>query len=236
MSLLRDLLSAHLLRFDRVERPPLDPAAGTRLFALFVVVGLILQPGLRFMSRAVGRGKPWIALAIILVLIAAVVVGVRRWVRLDLGAIGLRAWAAWTARERIYLLTVAPLAAVAFSILFRAHLARLAAAHGWAGFFLFSVLTGILWGVAQEFIYRGLLQTELVRRFGAVAGVLLANLVFTFGPLHFEYFGLGQGGAPRWSMFGAIFGIGLLFGVLYRRSGNLWIPALLHGLWPPNMT
>src|SRR5262245_56893473 len=103
MSLLRDLLSAHLLRLDRAARPPLHPVARTRLVALVVAVALLPQPGLRFMSRAVGRGKPWIDLAIILVLIAAVVVGVRRWVRLDLGAIGLRAWAAWTARERIYL-------------------------------------------------------------------------------------------------------------------------------------
>ena len=34
----------------------------------------------------------------------------------------------------------------------------------------------------------------------------------------------------------AVFGIGLFFGIVYYRSGNLWIPAVLHGLWPPNMT
>jgi membrane protease YdiL (CAAX protease family) len=69
-----------------------------------------------------------------------------------------------------------------------------------------------------------------------VAGVLIANLVFTFGPLHFNYFGLGTDAGPRWGMFGAIFVIGQFFGLVYQRSGNLWIPALLHGLWPLNMT
>jgi len=94
---------------------------------------------------------------------------------------------------------------------------------------------GPLWGFVQEVMYRGLLQTELVRRLGSIPGVLLANLVFTCGPLHYVYFRLGTDAGPRWDMFGAIFGIGLLFGILYRRSGNLWIPALMHGIWPLNM-
>jgi len=98
------------------------------------------------------------------------------------------------------------------------------------------VPTGLLWGIVQELIYRGLLQTELVRRLGSITGVVIANLVFTFGPLHFNYFGLGTDSGPRWGMFAAIFGIGLLFGLIYRRSGNLWIPALMHGIWPLNIS
>jgi membrane protease YdiL (CAAX protease family) len=31
-------------------------------------------------------------------------------------------------------------------------------------------------------------------------------------------------------MFAAIFLIGLFFGVLYRRSGNLWIVGVLHAI------
>jgi CAAX protease family protein len=133
-------------------------------------------------------------------------------------------------------LTVVPLAVAAFSIMFREQLTRLAETHGWAGLLLLAVPTGILWGMVQEFLYRGLLQTELVRRLGAVFGVLLANLVFTFGPLHSKHFRIDADAGPRWGMFAAIFAIGLLFGLIYRRSGNLWIPALLHGIWPPNMT
>jgi membrane protease YdiL (CAAX protease family) len=31
-------------------------------------------------------------------------------------------------------------------------------------------------------------------------------------------------------MFASIFAIGLFFGVLFNRSGNLWIVAVLHGI------
>ena len=31
-------------------------------------------------------------------------------------------------------------------------------------------------------------------------------------------------------MFAAVFAIGLLFGVLYWRSGNLWIVAVMHAV------
>jgi membrane protease YdiL (CAAX protease family) len=159
-----------------------------------------------------------------------------RFVRSSGGVIGLHPWREWTPRERLYLLTVAPLAIVVFGILFREHFVRLAEASGWARLLLLSVPTGVLWGIVQELIYRGLLQTELVRRLGSVPGVLAANLVFTFGPLHFNYFGLGTNTGPNWGMFAAIFGIGLFFGLVYQRSGNLWIPAVLHGLWPLNMS
>jgi hypothetical protein len=40
----------------------------------------------------------------------------------------------------------------------------------------------------------------------------------------------------RWGGLAAVFGIGLFFGIVYHRSGNLWIPAVMHGLWPPNMS
>jgi len=105
---------------------------------------------------------------------------------------------------------------------------------GPVGFVLFSVLTGLVWGFVQELLYRGWLQTELTRRFGAVAGLLAANVVFTLGPLHLDYL-TGPGGV-RWAGLLAVFGIGLFFGFLYRRSGNVWIPAVLHGLWPLNMS
>ena len=147
---------------------------------------------------------------------------------------GLRRFADWTLRERLYLLEVAPLAAVLFAIVFANRLLALLDKHGFAGFLVFSVFTGFLWGILQEFLYRGWLQTELTRRFGAMAGLLVANLAFTFGPLHVDY--LLEPAGVRWGGLAAVFGIGLFFGIVYYRSGNLWIPAVLHGLWPPNMS
>ena len=237
MSVFSDLIAAHALRFERPERAPYDAAAGTRLLVAFVLVGLVLHPALVGLARAAGFAREgWAWPAIVLMLILAVAVALRGFVRLGDGAIGLHRWEAWTPRERIYLCTVAPLAAAAFGIVFREHFVRLAESHGWMGVFALSVPTGVLWGMVQEFIYRGLLQTELVRRLGSISGVLLTNFVFTFGPLHLNHYALGGDAGPRWGMFVAIFAIGLFFGVLYRRSGNLWIPALLHGIWPLNMS
>lgn len=236
MSLFTEVLAAHALKFERPVRASYDGVAGQRLLLAFALIALALHPALRALIRSTGDSGPWAGTTLVLTLLLAFVLVLRLFVRIEGAAIGLHRWEAWTHRERLYLWTVVPPAAAAFAVVFRDHFARLAEIHGWVGLFALAVPTGILWGLVQELIYRGLLQTELARQLGGVAGVLLANLVFTFGPLHFEYFGFGSDAAPRWGMFAAIFGIGLFFGALYRRSGNLWIPALLHGLWPPNMS
>ncbi len=88
------------------------------------------------------------------------------------------------------------------------------------------LITYLIWGFYQELMYRGILQTELVRRWGPVAGILVSNTLFTFGPLHFYHFA-GMSPLP---MFTWIFAIGLFFGVLLWRSGNLWIVGVLHGV------
>jgi len=229
------VIGAHALRFERPERAPYDAAAGRRLLLAFVLVGLIVQPALGALTRLVGfAGTPWVGPAIVVTLLLAILLLMRRFVGLNVGTIGLQRWSRWTPRERIYLWTVVPIAAPVFGFVFRDHFAQLVDVHGWAGLLALSIPTGLLWGMVQEFIYRGLLQTELTRRSGS--GVLLTNLLFTFGPLHANYYNLGSDAAPHWGMFATIFGIGLFFGVLYRRSGNLWLPAILHGLWPLNMT
>ena len=235
MAALRDLIAAHTLRFERPERGSYDPVTGARLLIAFVLVALVLHPALQVASRSTGHA-PWVGPAIVLTLLVALIVAMKTLVRAGWATIGLHAWSQWTPRERIYALSVLPIAAVAFAIMFRAHFESLARTQGLARLLCVSVPIGMLWGFVQEVMYRGLLQTELVRRLGPIPGVLLANLVFTFGPLHVVYFRLGSSAGPRWDMFSAIFGIGLLFGILYRRSGNLWIPALMHGIWPLNMS
>lgn len=237
MPLFRDLIAAHALRFERPERGSYDAATGSRLLIAFVLVGLVLHPALKAVAKAAGLADEyWVGPAIVVTLLAAVILVMNVFVRSGWEAIGLHAWGQWTARERIYALTVIPLVTVVFAIIFSGQFGQLASTHGLAGLLLVSVPVGLLWGFVQELIYRGLLQTELVRRLGSVPGVLMANIVFAFGPLHFYHFRLGAGAAQPWGMFAAIFGIGLLFGVLYRRSNNLWIPAVMHGLWPPNMS
>jgi hypothetical protein len=86
----------------------------------------------------------------------------------------------------------------------------------------------LFFGFYQEVVYRGILQPELVRRWGALTGILSANVFYTFGPLHWYYFAAQASLAVP--MFAAIFAIGLFFGVLFWRSGNLWIVAVIHGI------
>lgn len=234
-SLLVDSVRAHTWRFETPLAPTYGKAVGIRMLVAFLVVGVGLSFGLRFVSEAAGvRGLPAANLGFVAALLAAFFVTQQAFVGIPMAGIGLRRFADWTRRERLFFLQVVPLAAFAFAIVFDDHLLALLKRHGLAGFLLFSVLTGLIWGMVQEFLYRGWLQTELTRRFGATAGLLAANAVFTFGPLHLNYL-VGPAGV-RWGGLVAVFGIGLFFGIVYCRSGNLWIPAVLHGLWPLNMS
>ncbi|MEO8103072.1 MAG: CPBP family intramembrane glutamic endopeptidase, partial [Betaproteobacteria bacterium] len=211
-----------------------DDKTGIRILVAFLGVGFGLFFTLRFLSDAAGvRGLPAVNLAFVVLLMTAFVLAQRAYVRAPMAAVGLGRFSAWSRQERLYFFQVIPAATVVFAIVFAGHLRTLLASHGPAGFLLFSVMTGLIWGMVQEFIYRGWLQTELTRRFGAIAGLLVANVLFTFGPLHLNY--LISPGGVQWSGLAAVFGIGLLFGIIYWRSGNLWIPALMHGVWPPNM-
>ena len=234
MSFLRESIAAHAMRFERPLSPAYGDAAGLRVLAAFLVVGIVLPFALRFAFDAIGARGPAARLAFVVLWLAAFVAAHRWFVRIPFAAVGLRRFGEWTPRERLYFLQVVPIVAMAFAWVFRAHLRTLLELHGPMGFVLFSILGGLAWGIAQELVYRGWLQTELARRFGLVAGVLAANIVFTLGPLHWGHFG-GPAGV-RWGGLAAVFGIGLLFGILYARSGNVWIPAVMHGLWPLNMS
>ncbi len=233
-SMFRESMAAHALRFDKPLAPAYGEDAGNRMSMAFLIVGIAMLIAMRIALDMAGAHGPWATLALVVAWLAAFVL-VHRWlVRVPLAAVGLRGFGDWTLRERLYFLEVVPLAVLIFALVFRARLHALIELHGIAGFVLFSVAGGLIWGIGQELVYRGWLQTELTRRLGPVAGLLVANLVFTFGPLHFDYFGGASG--IRWGVLAAIFGVGLLFGFLYARSGNVWIPAVMHGLWPLNMT
>jgi CAAX protease family protein len=149
-------------------------------------------------------------------LLALALLLVRYFAGLRFGAIGFRRWREWSLAEKSYFIQVACAASIVFAVLYPGALQASVA----------MLATNFLWGFHQEVVYRGMLQTELARRIGGVAGVLVANLFFTFGPLHLYHFS----GATPWPMFAAIFAIGLLFGAIFQRSGNLWIVAVFHGL------
>jgi len=77
--------------------------------------------------------------------------------------------------------------------------------------------------IVQEIVFRGLVQGALQARFPGVVAVILSSAVFA----------LAHAGVPSWSWALAInYGVGgLLYGVLYNRTGGLLAPIILHMVW-----
>ena len=145
-----------------------------------------------------------------------------------LSQLGFRSWRTWSATERSYFVQVVVIANVVFPIVFAVPIGNRVAQAGMAWSLWNVVVPYLFFGFYQEVVYRGMVQLELVRRWGAPIGIVVANVLYTFGPLHWHYF--AARGSLAVPMFAAIFGIGLFFGVLYRRSGNLWMVAVLHAI------
>jgi len=220
-------LQGHVLRFDPAPRETYSPASGRRLLLTVALVDGLLGPRLH-LSRFLGLPPvpAWLRVALLLTLVLALV----RWfASVRPAQIGLRAWTAWSLSEKTYFVQVFVLANVVFATLFAQPLAALAGNSAlWASGA--AVLeTSLLWGFYQELVYGGLLQTELCRRWGAIVGILVANTLFTFGPLHFYHF-LDRSPSAAAGMFAGIFAIGLFFAVLFERSNNLWMVGIFHGL------
>ena len=214
MTASRAIWEGHLLQFPKRPAATWDDRAGIRLLVSVAILELAIGP--RFATlTALGLPvvSPFIRVPLLLALALALAVA---FARVTFPALGLRPWREWAATEKWYFLEVIVAANVVFAVLYGQRLADPA----W-------MALSFLWGFHQELVYRGMLQGELVRRFGRAAGVVVANLLFTFGPLHLYHLARG---ISAWPMFAAIFAIGLFFGVLYLRSGNLWIVGTFHGM------
>jgi membrane protease YdiL (CAAX protease family) len=145
-----------------------------------------------------------------------------------LSQLGFRSWRDWTVTEKSYFCQVVVIANVVFPLVLAAPLRDQVAQSGVAWGLWNAFVPYLFFGFYQELVYRGMVQLELVRRWGAPIGIVLANVLYTFGPLHWGYFGSKASIAVP--MFASIFAIGLFFGILFRRSGNLWIVAVFHAL------
>jgi CAAX protease family protein len=212
----------HLLLFDKRSASHWTAAAGTRLLLIVLAVEAIRLIAVRWLH-------PTVPLLILVLLFLAAALGlVRSTASLKLSQIGLYPWSEWSPVEKSYFVQLLVIANVVFPLVFASRL-RLILAQPSIMATVWSVFVPYLFfGFYQEVVYRGILQSELVRRWGALAGILSANMFYTFGPLHWYYFAVQASLAVP--MFAAIFAIGLFFGLLFWRSGNLWIVAVIHGI------
>ncbi|HKW02471.1 MAG TPA: CPBP family intramembrane glutamic endopeptidase [Vicinamibacterales bacterium] len=211
------LWRGHAFLFDKPPaRPAYGEAAGRRL--LLIVIGL---EALR-LARArleLAYLPLWLEMVVYLGLaVAAVRVAGVRW-----SDVGFNRWVNWNATEKSYLVQVVILLNIVFVVLFGDRL-RAALADPSVVWRIF--IPYFIFGFYQEVIYRGMLQTELVRRWGAVRGILASNALFTFGPLHYAYFWSGVSVAVP--MLAGIFAIGLVFAMVFHRTANVWIAGTMH--------
>ncbi len=221
----------HLFLFDHPKAPTFSSQQGTRLLLLFLFAEVILRPlfvaGASWLTITNRNWSPLVQVSLLTVLVCWLVI---RFAGLRLSQLGLYSWLRWSRTEKFYFLQILPVSIIVFSFFTSASLKLLwARPNLWAiGLLIF--VQQMIWGFYQELLYRGVLQTELVRRWGTLTGILVSNLVFTFGPLHAYHFLAAQKNPSHLWIFAAIFSIGLLFAILFRRSGNLWIIGVMHGL------
>lgn len=78
------------------------------------------------------------------------------------------------------------------------------------------IVIGIIPAIGEEWVFRGIVQNQLVRWIkNPWLGLVLASLFFS--AIHMQF----QGFLPR-------FFLGLILGYIYLRTGNLWYSILLH--------
>jgi len=212
----------HVLLFDQKPVSQYEASAGVRLLFIVVVLESVRLGVVRWFY-------PMVPLLILVPLfLGCALLTVRFGARLRLSQIGLHPWHKWTATEKSYFVQLLVIANVVFPLVLAARLQTILGQPSALQTVATLFVRYLFFGFYQEVVYRGMLQSELVRRWGVFIGVLASNILYTFGPLHWYYF--SSRGSLAVPMFASIFAIGLFFGVLFRRSGNLWIVAVIHGI------
>lgn len=215
-------LRGHLLLFDPRPAPGCPDHIGARL-----LLAAALVEGVRIASvRWVYPGIPqWLLLP---VLLGFALLAVPSVTGLTLSHLGFRPWRGWTITERSYFVQVLVLANLVFPLVLGMTFRNRPASPGIGSSLWVVFVPYLFFGFYQELVYRGMVQLALVSRWGALGGILGANVLYSFGPLHWYYF--ASPASLAWPMFTSIFLIGLFFGVLYQRTGNLWIVAVFHAI------
>jgi membrane protease YdiL (CAAX protease family) len=212
----------HVLLFDKLPESRFGGSSGTRLLLIAVGLEALRLPVFAWLRPT---APLW---SVVPVLLACALLMVRVVAGMRLSQIGLYPWRDWNAIEKSYFIQLLVLANTVFPLVFAARLRGITGQPSALSTLLTVFVPYLFFGFYQEVVYRGMLQSELVRRFGPVVGIVVANALYTFGPLHWYYFSSKSSVAVP--MFAAIFAIGLFFGLLFRRSGNLWIVAVIHAI------
>lgn len=211
-----------ILYFNNKVKPLYHPDQGKDMLML-VVVFEIVRVCVTLLKNYLGY-EDLLSGGVIAIVFLGLAFLVTKFLQIKLKDIGLKKLSKWNRHEIVYFLLMVPLGFFIFYYFTKDKFSASLNEYG-GGMLLVTFVFYMSWGFYQEWIYRGFLQTELTRRYGGVTAIILANIIFTFGPLHFNQLYHGH-----FAIIGATFLIGLLFGIIYHRSYNLWIIGILHGI------
>ena len=220
-----------LFMFNEPKEKAWSAKKGLYLLAIVALLELLIRP--LFTTAAgeirVQRADWYQSVSVLIFLIVGILLTIKL-AKVNLADLGLAPWRNWSAIEKHFFIQTLIITIVIFSSMNLVTLKSIWLSVKLPQNAVLVFLPEMVWGFYQEFLYRGLLQSELVRRFGPVKGILVTNTIFTFGPLHFYHFSLAAKHPGHLWIFAGIFAIGLYFSILYHRSGNLWTVGILHGL------
>lgn len=221
----------HLFLFDKQNQTTWSPQQGSKLLIIVIFLEAFFRPILLFSSQwySFQQNTCW-SIAYMGIIIGALLILIKWYARIRLSLVGLYRWRYWTKAECLYFLQIIPVTIAIFSFFNFNQLQSLLKHNDWFKIVSLTLFPLLVWGLYQELLYRGILQTEMVRRWGTKKGILISNSIFTFGPLHIYHFLSARHHPAHLLIFVAIFAIGLFFSAVFRYSGNAWLVGLMHGL------
>jgi uncharacterized protein len=159
------------------------------------------------------------AVLIIILCTSAITIG-----KIKLSQIGIDVWKKWNSTNKIVFFIITPIIIIIFSYVFIARVELFLSHSELYKIGILILFREFLYGFYQELLYRGILQTEFIKRWGFWIGTIISNLVFTFGPEHFHFYKANTIG------FVFMFCLGLLFSIIFYRSKNLVSVGIWHGI------
>lgn len=102
------------------------------------------------------------------------------------------------------------------------------------GLILTLLLTTLFVGLFEEFLFRGCVFHGFDSAYGPVIAVLASSVLF--GAMHYVNWIAGQDFAQTTSQVFHAAGGGVLYAALMLRTGSIWVPVILHGLWDTAVT
>ena len=195
-----------------------------KFLSIFIFVIAIQQISSFIIDRLNFENNHYILLIQQIILIFLLGIFVIKIGKTKLSQIGIYSWQNWNKKIKWILFIVTPIVIMIFSSTFFSRIEVLINHSELFAIGSIVLLREFLYGFYQEFLYRGILQTELVKRWGVWIGITVSNLVFTFGPEHLHFYKSNLVG------FAFMFCLGLLFSFLFYRFKNLITVGIWHGI------